>query len=85
MSDYPYVLASLFVLLIFPLGYLSMPRLKNRQNRIFVHLLIFQILIPPLDFAAGWAEAYAATWATPARAAYSALTLLGACWSSCSR
>ena len=80
MSDYPYVLANLFVLLIFPLGYLSMPRLKNRQNRIFVHLLIFQILVPPLDFAAGWAEAHTATWAIPALLAYSAMTLLGACW-----
>lgn len=77
MSDYPYVVANLFVLLIFPLGYLSMPRLKNRQNRLFVCLLIFQILIPPLDFAAGWALENAATWATPARIAYSVLTLLG--------
>ena len=80
MSDYPGVIANLLILLIFPIGYLSMPRLKNRQNRIFVGLLALQIAVIPFDFAVGWTEAHPSVLAFPARMGYSLLSLLCAYW-----
>ncbi|MBR4211037.1 MAG: hypothetical protein IKR84_01435, partial [Oscillibacter sp.] len=80
MSDYPGVIANLLILLIFPIGYLSMSRLKNRQNRIFVGLLALQIAVIPFDFAVGWTEAHPSVLAFPARMGYSLLSLLCAYW-----
>ena len=77
MDDYPNVISNLLVLLIFPAGYLSMPRLKNRRNRVFVGLVTLQILIQPFGFAVGWTDTHASAWAIPARTAYAALSLIG--------
>ena len=78
MDDYPSVISNLLVLLIFPVGYLSMPRLQNRRNRVFVGLMTLQILIQPFDFAVGWTDAHASAWAIAARTAYAALSLISA-------
>ena len=40
MWDYPCMISNFLILLIFVVSYLSMPRLRNRRNQIFVRLLI---------------------------------------------
>ncbi|MBQ6987413.1 MAG: EAL domain-containing protein [Oscillibacter sp.] len=80
MSDYPGVIANLLILLIFPVGYLSMPRLKNRQNRVFVGLLTLQIAAIPFNFAVGLAETHLSAWAFLPRVGYSLLSLLCTYW-----
>lgn len=53
MQDYPYILSNLLVLLIFLSCYLSMPHLKNVQNRFFLALLASQAALFLFGIAGG--------------------------------
>ena len=42
MRDYPYLFCLLLILWIFLACYLGLPHLRNRQNRVFLHMLLLQ-------------------------------------------
>ena len=74
MWDYPCMISNFLILLIFVVSYLSMPRLRNRRNQIFVRLLILLGAVSLLSICAHYAhESASASAAFLLHLAYCAL------------